>query len=159
MSNEERLFRNALGCFGTGVCVVTAATSSGPIGLTINSFASVSLDPPLILWSLDRASDRMEAFQIVDQFAVNILKDSQKELASRLAKKGAHAVPEDSLDPGPYDVPIIHDALAHFICKVEARHDGGDHVIFIGRVEKFHYEDQGRPLLYYRGGFRTLEEA
>lgn len=158
MSSDIRLFRNALGCFGTGVCVVTAQTPSGPIGLTINSFASVSLDPQLILWSLDRASDRMEAFHIVDQFAVNVLMEKHKDLAARLAKKGAHAIPEDALDPGPHHVPIIHGALAHFICKVQSRHDGGDHVIFIGRVETFHYEEKGQPLLYYRGGFRTLED-
>lgn len=158
MTDETRQFRNALGCFATGVCVITAHTETGPIGLTVNSFASVSLDPPLILWSLDRASDRMEAFHIVDRFAVNVLAEEHQELSARLARKGAHAIPEDVLDPAPGDVPVIHGAMAQFVCSVEARHDGGDHVIFVGRVLRFHARERGTPLLYYRGNYRTLED-
>ena len=158
-TDQLRLFRNALGCFATGVCVITAKTDNGVVGLTVNSFASVSLDPPLVLWSLDRASDRAEAFHIADYFAVNVLGEEQKELSATLAKKGAHAVPDDLLDPGPHHVPIIHGALAQFICSVEARYDGGDHVIFIGRVQQFHHRDDGTPLVYYRGGYKSLGDA
>lgn len=155
MSIDQRQFRNALGCFATGVCIVTADTETGPIGLTINSFASVSLDPPLILWSLDRASDRAAAFHVCDRFAVNVLRDDMKEISSHLAKKGIHAVPEHALSEGPEGVPVIHDALAQFVCVVENRFDGGDHVIFVGRVNHFH-SGEGSPLLYYRGGYRAL---
>lgn len=159
MSVDHRVFRNALGCFGTGVCIITADTDTGPIGLTVNSFASVSLDPPLILWSLDRASDRLEAFHIVDRFAVNVLGTGQQELATRLAQKGAHAVPEAALGSRPHGVPVIRDAIAHFVCRVEMRQDGGDHIIFIGRVEYFEHTEDGRPLLYYRGRYRDLAEV
>jgi flavin reductase (DIM6/NTAB) family NADH-FMN oxidoreductase RutF len=137
---------------------VTAATETGPIGLTINSFASVSLDPPLILWSLDRASDRAEAFHIVDRFAINILSEEMQDLSARLAKKGAHAVPAEALDPGPGEVPVLHGALAQFICTVENRHDGGDHVIFVGRVVQFRHVNELNPLIYYRGKYRSLAE-
>ncbi len=159
MTLDAREFRNALGCFTTGVCVITAATPTGPIGLTINSFASVSLDPPLILWSLDRKSDRADALQIVDYFAVNILTEAMQETSQILAKKGAHAVPLHMLDPGPHAVPLLHGALAQFICAVETRHDAGDHIIFIGRVERFQHMDEGNPLIYYRGQYRSLAEA
>ncbi len=158
MSIDGRQLRNALGHFATGVCVVTAATETGPIGLTINSFASVSLDPPLILWSLDRASDRAEAFHIVDRFAVNVLPAEMQELSSRLAKKGAHAVPEEALENEAHGVPVISGALARFVCRVETRHDGGDHVIMVGRVEEFTHAHEGRPLLFYRGAYRSLAE-
>lgn len=159
MSFDVRQFRNALGSFTTGVCVVTAETATGPIGLTINSFASVSLHPPLILWSLDRASDRMDAFQIVDRFAINVLKDEHQELSAQLARKGGHSVPVEALDPGPSHVPVLHGALAQFVCSVETRHDAGDHIIFIGRVETFSYAEDGAPLIYYRGAYRALAEG
>lgn len=153
-------FRTALGMFATGVTIVTARTESGElIGLTANSFNSVSLDPPLVLWSLDRASDRAEAFHIVDRFAINVLTEEMQAISSALAKKGAHAVPVEALDPGPHEVPILHGALAQFICNVEARHDGGDHVIFVGRVTEFRHADDVKPLIYYRGKYRSLAEV
>lgn len=158
MSIDGRQLRNALGHFATGVCVVTAATESGPIGLTINSFASVSLDPPLILWSLDRASDRAEAFHIAERFAINVLPAEMRDLATQLAQKGAHAISPDLLEDEPHGIPVISGALARFVCKVEQRHDGGDHVIFVGLVEEFTHAHEGRPLLYYRGAYRALAE-
>ncbi len=158
MSIDGRQFRNALGHFATGVCVVTAATDGGPVGLTINSFASVSLDPPLVLWSLDRASDRAEAFHIVDRFAINVLPEELRELSVQLAKKGAHAVPDDALEPEEHGIPVLSGALARFVCTVEARYDGGDHVIMVGRVDSFTHVHEGRPLLYYRGAYRTLAD-
>ena len=156
MSSEQRLFRNALGCFTTGVCVVTAQTENGPIRLTINSFASVSLDPPLVLWSLDKKSDRAAAFEISEHFAINVLAESHRDLSAILAKKGARGIPEEALDPGPCHVPILRGALAQFICRVEARHDAGDHVIYVGLVERFHAEEGGEPLVYHRGAYRSL---
>lgn len=158
MSIDGRQLRNALGHFATGVCVVTAATDNGPIGLTINSFASVSLDPPLVLWSLDRASDRAEAFHIAERFAINVLPEELKDLSSRLAKKGAHAIPEELLEREPHGIPVIAGALARFVCKVAQRHDGGDHVIFVGLVEEFTHAHEGRPLLFYRGAYRSLAD-
>ncbi len=158
MTIDGRQLRNALGHFATGVCVVTAATETGPIGLTINSFASVSLNPPLVLWSLDRASDRAEAFHIAERFAINVLPEELKDLASSLAKKGAHAIPEGMLENEPHGIPVISGALARFVCKVEQRYDGGDHVIFVGLVEEFTHVHEGRPLLFHRGAFRSLAD-
>lgn len=159
MTIDARHFRNALGHFATGVCVVTAATDDGPVGLTINSFASVSLDPPLVLWSLDRASDRAEAFHIVDRFAINVLPQELQYLSTQLAKKGAHAVPADALEEVSHGVPVISGALARFVCRVETRYDAGDHVIFIGRVDEFTHAHEGRPLIYYRGAYRALADV
>ena len=159
MTDETRRLRNALGCFTTGVCVVTAATERGPVGLTINSFASVSLEPPLVLWSLDRASDRADVFQSVERFAINVLSEDMRELSSKLARKGAYGVPEEALDGQAGDVPVLDGTLARFVCTVEARHDGGDHVIVVGRVVSFAYAERGHPLIYYRGHYRALAEV
>lgn len=160
MSLDSRALRDALGQFATGVAVVTARTPAGEtVGLTINSFASVSLDPPLILWSLDRSSDRFEAFMQADQFAVNVLSDECLTLSQRLSRKGERHLHGEPLRAGAHDLPLIERALAHFECRVEARHEGGDHVIFVGRVLSFSHNDRRRPLLYYRGRYRALSDG
>ena len=156
MNDVPREFRNALGCFATGVAVVTTAAAAGPIGLTVNSFASVSLNPPLILWSLDEASECKGAFLKATHFCINVLKDDAKELAQRLARKGDHAIDGDIAGHGAGGVPILIHALAHFECAVEARHAGGDHTIFVGRVLKHVHAEHGHPLVYYRGRYRSL---
>lgn len=157
MSQESRAFRSALGHFATGVCVVTAVGADGEqVGVTVNSFASVSLDPPLVLWSLDRASDRFPVFMAADHFAVNVLDGSSQHISHRLSRKGERSVSEEQCAQGLTAIPILKDALAHFECKVEARHDGGDHVIFVGRVLSFDHKSEGDPLLYYRGRYRSL---
>jgi 4-hydroxyphenylacetate 3-hydroxylase, reductase component len=159
MSLDSRAFRDALGQFATGVAVVTARTKAGEaVGLTINSFASVSLDPPLVLWSLDRASDRFQLFMQADHFAVNVLSDECNALSQRLSRKGERSLDGEPLAKGEHDLPVLKRALSHFECSVEARHDGGDHVIFIGRVLKFGHHPERKPLLYYRGRYRALSE-
>ncbi len=155
MDDRARALRNALGCFATGVCVVTTEGQGGPIGLTINSFASVSLDPPLVLWSLDRGSDTMPDFDAAERFCINVLPDDMKAESQRLSRKGDHRLSPDELVAGT-GYRVLRRALAHFACDVEARHDGGDHVIFVGRVRDFAYRDHGHPLLYYRGRYRGL---
>jgi len=157
MSFDSRAFRDALGHFATGVAVVTARAPAGEtVGLTINSFASVSLDPPLVLWSLDRGSDRFQAFMQADHFAVNILSDENLPLSQRLSRKGERHLHDEPLLSSAYDLPLLGHALAHFECRVEARHEGGDHVIFVGRVLSFGHQDHRKPLLYYRGRYRSL---
>ena len=159
MSLDSRALRDALGQFATGVALVTARTPKGEaIGLTINSFASVSLDPPLILWSLDRASDRFEAFMQTSHFAVNVLSDECKALSQRLARKGERHLDDEPLSNGKHDLPLVERALSHFECRLEARHEGGDHVIFVGRVLSFGHNAKRKPLLYYRGRYRGLSE-
>jgi flavin reductase (DIM6/NTAB) family NADH-FMN oxidoreductase RutF len=156
MLDQTREFRQALGCFATGVCVVTAPSAEGPIGLTINSFASVSLDPMLVLWSLDRNSDRFSGFADTKHFTISVLADDLKALSQRLSKKGEHSLDGVDLDPMPAGAPAIAHAMAWFECAAETRHNGGDHVIFVGRVLSFGRRDRGHPLLYYRGRYREL---
>jgi flavin reductase (DIM6/NTAB) family NADH-FMN oxidoreductase RutF len=160
MPLDSRDFRDALGQFATGVAVVTTRTGAGEtVALTINSFASVSLDPPLVLWSLDRGSDRFQAFMQAARFAVNVLSDECLTLSQRLAKKGERHLRDEPHFDGQHDLPVLERALAHFECAVEARHEAGDHVIFIGRVLSFNHNDQRKPLLFYRGRYRALSEG
>lgn len=157
MSLNSRDFRNALGQFTTGVCVATAAAPQGPIGLTINSFASVSLEPRLILWSLDRQSDTFAIFASASHFGIDILGANARDLSARLSRKGKHELHDHELAPRA-STPHLKGALAWFSCAVEARHNGGDHEIFVGRVLEFGYEPGGDPLVYYRGRYRALHE-
>jgi len=157
MPQDSRAFRNALGHFATGVCVITTAGPDGEeVGVTVNSFASVSLEPPLVLWSLDRASDRFPLFMAADHFIVNVLGGHSQHVSHRLSRKGERSIAEEACAKGTTSLPILQDALAHFECKVEARHDGGDHVIFVGRVLSFDHKEDGDPLLFYRGKYRAL---
>jgi flavin reductase (DIM6/NTAB) family NADH-FMN oxidoreductase RutF len=159
MSEKLRSLRDALGHFATGVAIITAQGEGGlPLGLTINSFASVSLDPPLILWSLDRKSDRFDAYMKARYFAVNILGDANQALSHRLSRKGEFTLEGEPVALGKHGVPMLSCAIASFECQVEARHDGGDHVIFVGRVLDFAHTSHGRPLVYYRGRYRILAD-
>jgi len=160
MSQDSRALRDALGQFATGVAVVTVKTAGGEtVGLTVNSFTSVSLDPPLVLWSLDRQSDRFDAFMSADHFAVNVLGDECLSLSQRLSRKGERSLADEPFVDGAFDQALINRAIAHFECRIEARHPGGDHVIFVGRVLSFNHTNTGRPLLYYRGRYRGLADT
>jgi flavin reductase (DIM6/NTAB) family NADH-FMN oxidoreductase RutF len=160
MSDDFRGFRDALGHFATGVAIVTTRGPDGsPLGLTVNSFASVSLDPPLVLWSLDRTSDRFAAFMQAEYFTVNLLGDHNQDLSHRLSRKGEFTLDGIALRPGGNGVAKLDCAIAHFECKVEARHDGGDHVILVGRVLDFSHTSHGRPLVFYRGRYRVLSDT
>ena len=157
---DSAFFRTALGRYATGVTVVTTAGPDGaPIGLTVSSFNSVSLDPPLVLFSLHRRAFSLKAFEQSGHFAINVLRDSQKQLSNVFAKALV-----DKWSGVHYEVwetgsPILTDCLANLECATEATHDGGDHVIFIGRVTRMRRNDSGSPLLYYRGGYCSLAEA
>jgi flavin reductase (DIM6/NTAB) family NADH-FMN oxidoreductase RutF len=159
MSQNSRAFRDALGHFATGVAVITARTAEGrAFGLTINSFASVSLEPALVLWSLDKASDRFAALMQATHFVVNILGGESRALSQRLSRKGESALEGEDVTEGPHGIPVLGAAIAHFDCSVEQRVDAGDHVIFIGRVQHHGHKAHGDPLLYYRGRYRALSE-
>lgn len=159
-TEEARAFRNSLGFFATGVCVVSAMTpESEPIGLTINSFSSVSLNPQLILWSLEKGSDTMPVFNAVHAFTVSVLGEGTKDLSQRLSRKGHHGLHDAEWRPGATGAPVLIDAIAHFDCVLSARHDGGDHVILVGEVKAHAHKDGAHPLLYYRGRYRELSPA
>jgi flavin reductase (DIM6/NTAB) family NADH-FMN oxidoreductase RutF len=150
---DPRDFRSALGTFGTGVTVVTAMTEDGkPYGVTCNSFASVSLNPPLVLWSLGMFSQGLSVFQNATHFAVNVLDVSQQELALQFAKSSGEKFKDVEWKPGLGNAPIITGTVAQFQCRAVNRYYGGDHIIFLGAVEAYAYNGQ-EPLLFARGGF------
>lgn len=150
-------FRAVLGRFATGVTVVTTRTAAGePAGLTVNSFTSVSLDPPLILFCLDRAAGSFPAFESGEGFAVNILGAGQEQTSNRFADPQADRFVVDPTEVWESGAPILRDALAALDCAVHARHDGGDHMILVGRVLRLQVLAEGEPLLYWRGSYRQL---
>ncbi|MBR0869554.1 flavin reductase family protein [Bradyrhizobium tropiciagri] len=150
---DPRDFRNALGTFATGVTIVTAMSADGrPYGITCNSFASVSLNPPLVLWSLGMFSQGLPIFQNASHFAVNVLSAAQQALASQFARSSADKFAGVSWTPGFGNAPVLADAIANFQCRAANRYYGGDHVIFLGAVEAYAYTGN-EPLLFARGGF------
>ncbi|WP_323767099.1 flavin reductase family protein [Antarctobacter sp.] len=151
---DSRAFRDALGRFGTGVTVVTCATSTGPLGITANSFSSVSLDPPLVLWAPAKSSSRYPFFMAADRFAIHVLGTAHVDLCKGFARSG------DAFDDANWrlsasGVPLIEDCLARFECRQVAAHDGGDHSIILGRVERAVAHD-GAPLLFQAGRYGSF---
>lgn len=154
---SPREFRDALGRFVTGVTVVTTRAATGPLGMTVNSFASVSLDPPLVLWSPARKSSRFPAFEAAPYFAIHILSSGQRDLAEHFARIGD--MPEGlAFEEGPGGIPLLSGAVARFECRHAAGHDGGDHLIVVGEVLRLVTTDLP-PLLFDRGAFRDLPEG
>jgi flavin reductase (DIM6/NTAB) family NADH-FMN oxidoreductase RutF len=150
---DPRDFRNALGTYGTGVTIITTVAADGkPYGLTCNSFASVSLNPPLVLWSLGTFSSSLSVFQNADFFAVNILGRSQQALADKFAKSSEEKFVGVEWTPGLGNAPLLAGCVANFQCRAANRYYGGDHVIFLGAVEAYSY-NQSEPLLFARGGY------
>ena len=158
---EPKLFRQLLGCFPTGVAIITTnAADGGPVGLTCNSFSSVSLEPPLVLFSLRKASSLLRAFVEADTFAINILSQSQDVLSGRFASsKIADKFEGVAWRPGPLGTPLIGDCLASFECRVHARHDAGDHEIFIGEVKHMTTGSADHALVFYKGAYMMLAES
>lgn len=157
MSIDAREFRDALGCFATGVCVITTQSESGQaVGMTVNSFASVSLDPALILWSLQNNSEMYDTWLNAKTFAVNILRKDQRDLASQYARKSDHLLAAGHFVAGATGVPVLHESLVSFECELGATHPGGDHIILIGSVLEMENRDNGEPLLFCAGGYREL---
>src|ERR1700752_84525 len=156
---DPRDFRNALGTYATGVTIITAADSEGkPYGLTCNSFASVSLNPPLVLWSLVLYSSSLNAFQNASHFAVNVLGVSQQALANTFAKSSDDKFLGVECTPGLGKAPLLAGSVANFQCRSVNRYYGGDHVIFLGAVEAYSYNRE-EPLLFARGGYGRFVSA
>ncbi|MEN0106771.1 MAG: flavin reductase [Pseudomonas sp.] len=153
---EGRALRDAFGSFATGVTIVTTAGEGGTdIGLTANSFSSVSLDPPMVLWSLARTSLNMEAFRNSGHFAVHILSAEQEALSGRFASKGIDRFAGLALDRGPDGIPMLQDCMARFACKLAYQYEGGDHVIFVGEIVDFNHSAQ-KPLVFHGGRYGML---
>ena len=152
---DRRDFRRALGQFATGVTVVTARASDGrKVGVTVNSFSSVSLDPPLILWSLARQTASFSDFSNATHFAVNVLEAKQHHLSRQFSTPLPDKFAGVDFIEGRAGVPILKGVIAQFVCRKVKQHDGGDHVIFVGEVEEYKYED-GEPLVFHSGRYRV----
>ena len=158
MPMDSRAFRNALGCFPTGVAVVTAAGSDSHFGITVNSFTSVSLDPPLLLWCMDRRSRRHDVFAKASGFTVSILGTDHKEVSSRLARPGEHSLDDIALIETQLGPPALADSLAIFECAVEKMVEAGDHTILLGRVLRFSCPSASAPLVFFRGKYSALDQ-
>lgn len=157
MSIDGRELRNALGRFATGVTIVTAiAKDKRAMGMTANSFSSVSLDPPLVLWSLQRSSDVYGVFAGPQYFNINILSTEQQALSNQYARKEQHELEPEDFSAGKYGAPVIRHALVTFECELETTYEGGDHLIIVGRVRDMHERPSGEPLLFYSGHYREL---
>lgn len=157
MSIDPSAFRAVLGRYATGVTIVTTRGADRRLsGLTVNSFTSVSLEPPLVLFCLDRAAGSGPAFAASDCFAVNILAGDQATVSARFADPVAPRFVDDGTTVWETGAPILNDALAALDCRVHARHDGGDHVILVGRVLRAGVLRDEPPLVYWRGGYRGL---
>ncbi|HEV7799743.1 MAG TPA: flavin reductase family protein [Burkholderiales bacterium] len=154
---DPRDFRNALGTFPTGVTVVTTTGTDGTlIGLTCNSFSSVSLAPALVLWSLSLRSPNLSNFLQAPHFAINILAAEQRDISHRFAQSIANKFEGVRHTQGALGVPLIADAAAHLECRNETRYYSGDHVIFIGHVLHYAYR-QCAPLVFCSGKYAKLE--
>lgn len=149
-------FRTALGSFATGVTIVTARAADGSlIGLTANSFNSVSLEPPLVLWSLSKRAGSMPVFARGSHYAINILAADQRELAERFARKGEDRWAGVAWREGVAGAPLLDGAMAVFECFNRSRYDEGDHVIFVGEVERCTHTPGAAPLIFHGGRFYT----
>ncbi|MBA2674804.1 flavin reductase family protein [Ramlibacter sp.] len=149
-------FRSALGMFATGVTIVTAGDVDGAIvGLTANSFNSVSLDPPLVLWSLSRAAASLAVFSAGSHYAINVLAADQRPLAERFALRGADRWAGVEYERGSGGAPLLRGAAACFECFNRSRYEEGDHVIFVGEVERCSHRVGASPLLFHGGRFYT----
>ena len=151
---DKSAFRLALGNFATGVTIVTASDEAEQwVGVTANSFNSVSLEPPLILWSLDRSAWSLPTFEQADHFVVNVLAEHQLDISNRFARQGEpnkfHGVP---IYMGVGNTPVLSDSSVSFQCRKKFTYDGGDHLIFVGEVVDFASTDKP-ALLYYRGNY------
>ncbi|WP_211210605.1 flavin reductase family protein [Arhodomonas aquaeolei] len=157
---DPRALRNALGCFATGVTIVTARGEDGsPVGLTVNSFSSVSLEPPLVLWSLVQHSPSRPVFERASHFTVNVLTTGQRELSQRFASPRPDKFEGVRWWAGAGGAPVIEGCLAHFQCRHALRYDGGDHDIFLGRVEAFDTSPTGEPLVFVAGRYHEARPA
>ncbi|MBL0939238.1 MAG: flavin reductase family protein [Gemmatimonadaceae bacterium] len=154
---DQDLFRAVLGRFASGVTVVTTRDQDGtPHGMTVSAFASLSLDPPLVLICVANDATMTPLLAHVEQFAVNVLSSTQEAMSRRFAGKSDDRFVGIGFHDGRTGIPVLDDVLAWLQCKIVARYPSGDHVLIVGQVEHADVGD-GRPLLYYRGGYAMLE--
>jgi 3-hydroxy-9,10-secoandrosta-1,3,5(10)-triene-9,17-dione monooxygenase reductase component len=158
MASDTSHFRKALGAFTTGVTIITTRDHSGrDVGVTANSFNSVSLDPPLVLWSLARSASSFPAFAHTDYFAVHILAADQEHLSRQFAQRGAEKFVGVRVQRGLHELPLLEGCAARFECRTVHRYDGGDHKIYVGEVVSYLYNERP-PLVFHSGTYATLRD-
>ncbi len=158
MSVNEEEFRSALGRFAVGVTVITTRSADGEDhGMTVSAFCSLSLQPPLILVCIDKAASIYDIITTAPNFVVNVLSMSQEPVARRFSVVDIDRFEGVGFSRGRGEIPVIDDAVTILECRRTGSYDGGDHTIILGEVEEARWNDGGRPLLYYRGGYAHLE--
>lgn len=156
MAIDGAALRQALGQFATGVCLVTVNDAElGPLATTVNSFSSVSLEPPLVLWSIQNSSDHLRIYTECQYFGISILTAEQSGLSGHYAQRGGHGALEEHFAKGLHGEPRLIGALAHFSCASHAVYPGGDHQIIVGEVLKFSVSESD-PLIFHGGSYRGL---
>jgi len=154
---DARKFRDALGRFSTGVTIVTGRDAHGePVGMTASSFTSVSLDPPLVLFCPARSADSFGVLASGGPFVINVLSEEQQALSNRFARSSADKWRDLEFDTWETGAPVLRECLANLECTTHAVHDGGDHALVVGRVQRLGYVAAGRPLLYFSGNYANL---
>lgn len=153
-THDARQLRNALGRFATGVTVVTTSAAGKREGMTANSFSALSLDPPLVLWSIVRRAPSLPNFLAAGRFAINVLHASQAALSHRFATPQKDKFEGVEIESGLHGLPLLPGALASFECRTEQAIDGGDHILFVGRVQRIRYAE-GDPLIFSGGRYCT----
>jgi flavin reductase (DIM6/NTAB) family NADH-FMN oxidoreductase RutF len=156
--SDAKALRQCLGKFATGVTVVTCSDAHGnPYGITANSFSSVSLEPPLLLWNIAKVSSSLDAYLNAEHFAINVLSEEQQALASNFARSDHTRFGNIEYLLSDAGAPLLPDTIATFECRTYQVHDCGDHYVVIGEVTAFRSGD-GRPLLFYGGNYRSIRD-
>jgi flavin reductase (DIM6/NTAB) family NADH-FMN oxidoreductase RutF len=156
---DMRAFRQALGHFPTGVCVVTSLVEGITLGTTVSSFNSLSLDPPLILFSIDRRAPSLPTWERAKGYAVNVLAENQKDVSDRFARPRSRTWEGMSYSVGLFDAPVLPGVAAVLECAAWAQHSGGDHVLFIAEVKRFRTFPDRRPLVFSKGRYAELHQT
>jgi 3-hydroxy-9,10-secoandrosta-1,3,5(10)-triene-9,17-dione monooxygenase reductase component len=156
-SPDPASYRTVLGHFATGVAIITASHDGEPVGMACNSFTSVSLEPPLVLFCAANTSSTWPRIQAAGKWCANILAEDDEDVCRLFAQKGADRFAQVSHHRGPSGAPILDNALAYIDCETFAEHDAGDHVIVVGRVLELGDAPHEKPLLFYRGGYGRFE--
>ncbi|MCV6604957.1 MAG: flavin reductase family protein [Porticoccaceae bacterium] len=156
ITEQQRELRNAFGCFATGVTVITTRGADGsPVGMTANSFASVSLDPPLVLWSIARQSNCFDSFINASHFAIHVLTSDQQAVSNTFACKENDKFASTPWQRDGNGTPLLDHYAARMVCSMSNQHDGGDHVILVGKVEEFDYNNNA-PLIFHSGVYKEI---
>ena len=156
LTPDQATMRTVMGHFGTGITIVTAMDDAEPVGMACNSFTSVSLDPPLVLFCAAKSSSTWPRIQRAKHFCVNVLGEDGEQLCRTFAAPGADRFGGVGWEVGPSGAPVLADSLAYIDCEMDAEHDAGDHIIVVGRVTELGQRD-GKPLMFFRGGYGRYE--